>query len=44
MITKYLNEIEDLELRLSLATQVEVFDVGIEVRVFSSAFVVSFPD
>jgi len=30
-LTKYLQEVEDLELRLQLATEVEVFDVGIEV-------------
>ena len=33
-MTNYLQEVEDLELRLQLATEVEVFDVGIEVGLF----------
>ena len=31
LVTKYLQEVEDFELRLQLATDVEVFDVRIEV-------------
>ena len=30
ILTKYLAEIEDIELRLQLATEVQVFDVGLE--------------
>ena len=30
ILSKYLNEIDDLEARLALATEVHVFDVGIE--------------
>ena len=34
ILTKYLQEVEDLEVRLQLATEVQVFDVGIEVGLF----------
>ena len=30
ILSKYLNEVDDLETRLQLATEVQVFDVGIE--------------
>jgi len=38
-LTKYLQEVEDLELRLQLATEVEVFDVRIEVGLFLVVFI-----
>ena len=34
ILTKCLQEVEDLEVRLQLATEVQVFDVGIEVGLF----------
>ena len=31
VLTRYLQEIEDLEVRLQLATEAEMFDIGIDV-------------
>lgn len=36
VIAKYLEEIEDLEQRFSLATQTELYDIGIEVGLSQS--------
>jgi len=36
VLTQYLREVEDLEARLQLATEAEMFDVGIDVSLDSS--------
>ena len=38
VLTRYLQEIEDLEVRLQLATEAEMFDIGIDVSVFLMAW------
>ena len=36
VLTRYLQEVEDLEARLQLATEAEMFDIGIDVSLDSS--------
>ena len=36
VLTRYLQEVEDLEARLQLATEAEMFDIGIDVSLYSS--------
>ena len=33
VISKYLMEVDDIELRFELATQAQIFDIGIEVSI-----------
>ena len=40
VLTRYLQEIEDLEVRLQLATEAEMFDIGIDVSVFLMAWTI----
>ena len=35
VISKYLMEVDDIELRFELATQAQIFDIGIEVSIRS---------
>ena len=44
MLTRYLQEVEDLEVRLQLATEAEMFDIGIDVSLDSSLGVDHPPD
>ena len=40
VLTRYLQEIEDLEVRLQLATEAEMFDIGIDVSFFLMAWTI----
>ena len=40
VLTRYLQEIEDLEVRLQLATEAEMFDIGIDVSLFLMAWTI----
>lgn len=44
VLTRYLQEVEDLEARLQLATEAEMFDIGIDVSLDSSRGVDHPPD
>ena len=44
VLTRYLQEVEDLEVRLQLATEAEMFDIGIDVSLDSSHGVDHPPD
>ena len=44
VLIRYLREVEDLEARLQLATEAEMFDVGIDVSLDSSRGVDHPPD